>query len=171
MKQVHLIAFVLAVSFTGLPEAQARSKSKAQLQKQTIVARAKQLDRSGPGRDGPEFNLPNKGRSMFKGMKVLSDGQRWTLVPALSILALPETHAYRIPEKATGTYVSWPEFLRHNRAWLRNYPVSVNTIKGTTPLTGPQRDHLAKAQLVAIATYNNNPVSVLPPRAKESDEK
>ncbi|QQL46134.1 hypothetical protein [Sulfuriroseicoccus oceanibius] len=144
--------------------------TKTQLAHQTLEARAAHLERVHNTQKGSAFNPAKQNQSMLNGMTILNDGQRWTAVPKSSVLSQPEKLADKFPDKPSGVYVTWSEFLRYNRSWLGNFPVTVNNIKGNSPLSTSQRKHLAKSKRVAIATFNNNPVSVLPPRAHSSDE-
>lgn len=172
-----LVVSILAASamvLSGPPAAADQTapegNDKAALAKNTIVARAAELNTAPPAAPHPLTSIKTD-RSMLKGMVILTDGKRWTAIPATSVLSRPQQLKDHFADEPSGTFVQWSEFVRHNRSWVSNYPVTINNIKGTTPLNKDQQKGFAKARRVSIATYHNSPVSVLPPKLQESDDK
>lgn len=158
---VVLVSWLLAFSFespvaaepAGILE-QARKAEENQA-KQNRSEGNDETDRIDPAQ------FKSGAKSIYAGTSILLGDGNWTLVPANSILCVPESQQSRVSKERQGEYLGWSQFYRKNVSWLATQPVSLKTITGEDPLDDSVKDRLTSMKKIVVATYQKNPVSVL----------
>lgn len=94
-----------------------------------------------------------------------------TLVPKGAILVLPDSVKSRVGMEIPGNrLVQFQDFLRSNRGWVSTVEVTREQARGTEKLPESVTERLAKSSMMVVATFNGNPISVLPPKNPEVDQ-
>lgn len=101
--------------------------------------------------------------SLWGSSVILSDGVHFTLVPAGSILNLPEMHRHRILEKPEGSFTFWPAFLRRNAAWLAAKEVPLRMAQGDAKPAQAVLQETSKDGRVVVAVHRGGPITILEP--------
>jgi hypothetical protein len=101
-------------------------------------------------------------QSLIGQSTILSDGNRWTLVPKGAVLHLPERHKNRVEGEPAGQLVPWLEFLSVNRIWLDTCEVSFDQAAGKSALPVASTEHWPKQDKIIIAVHQRGPISVRP---------
>ena len=107
-------------------------------------------------------------QSIIGRSEVIHRGKVATLVPKRAVLHLPEglRGSTGLPEGAR--LVSWAEFYRANRNWIRTFEVSRAQAEGETPLAEEAVESFKESPHLIVATYQTGPISVMPLREEES---
>lgn len=158
-----LSLFFLGVSFAETAE----EKKKRLLSSRSVLAIAKQGETEEVA--NKSFDVEKQKRSMLDGMTILGSAGQWTMVPSNAFLAKTAMLPQFVLEKPDGKYVQWAEFNQRNRGWLKSHEVTVETIKGEDPISEEQLEAFEKSRKVVVATYNNSPIGVLPPKPKSKE--
>ncbi|NNJ87183.1 MAG: hypothetical protein HKP20_08430 [Akkermansiaceae bacterium] len=111
-----------------------------------------------------------KHTTLYKNSHIIVNRGEHTIIPKRSILVLPDRLKSRVTKKPSGKFVLWPEFKKTNQDWIWTFEVTLDQAKGITPLPEGRMKDLAKLNRVVVALYRGNPVSVLPPRKKDTDK-
>lgn len=109
-----------------------------------------------------------KHTTLYKNSHIIVNRGQHTIIPKKSILVLPEHLKSRVVNKPSGEFILWPDFKRSNQDWIWTLEVSLNQAKGITPLPKKKIKDLEKLNRVVVALYLGNPVSVLPPKRKDT---
>jgi len=121
--------------------------------------------RAGEAKDpAPRFT----GRDLVKESAVLSRGALMALVPKRAVLHLPDSLKDSTGVKEGSTLVSWQEFLKSNRSWIRTVEVSRERATGKKPFSAEEAEALRSSGRVVVATFQGGPIAVLPSSFPES---
>lgn len=99
--------------------------------------------------------------SLWTHSIILSDGEKYTLVPVGSILHLPETLRSKVLTKPTGEFTFWPNFLQLNEAWLGAQEVSLKMSRGDAKEAKILLQRVAKDPRLLVATHQGGPITIL----------
>lgn len=171
----HFVFFVASASVFGQDAASSKKEviavervDPAELaQKKTTAANTASRPKFKPVEDKPEFAVVKP--DLYQNSIILTDGASHTILPQGGVLGYTEALADRIVEKATGTFLFWPDFYQNNKSWIKLQEVDVATAKGEVPLTEEMVKSLQVETKLTVAVYKGNPVSVL--EAKEEGKK
>ncbi|MDB6077069.1 MAG: hypothetical protein JWO82_816 [Akkermansiaceae bacterium] len=114
------------------------------------------------GQDPKPLPPKKHGFSLVEMSTILAFGEQSTLLPKGSIISCPDALKARIVTTPSGTVVPWQEFLAANRNWIVTTEVELKQVRGEMPLPQAELQTLKSRGLVAIATLNGCPVTVLP---------
>ncbi len=106
-------------------------------------------------------------RSLYERFVILAGKDSHTLIPAGSVLLLPEYHREHLVEKPRGNMVPWKEFLEANRNWLSTQEVSMKVARGKPTLLEPVLKQLGNEKRLVIATNLQRPVAIMHPVEEE----
>jgi hypothetical protein len=109
-------------------------------------------------------------KSLLERSEILSYNGLTTLVPKGALLSVPERYRARIGPAEGNRLVRWPEFLRHNRNWLRTFEVSREQAEGREEFSEQALESIEKNELVVIATIASGPVSILSKPAEPAEQ-
>jgi len=101
--------------------------------------------------------------SLWKSSIILSDGEKFTLVPVGSILHLPAGLRSRVLAKPQGDFTFWPSFLRRNAAWLSAREVSLPLSRGNAQESKALLKSLDRDPRLIVATFKGGPITILEP--------
>ncbi len=112
---------------------------------------------------------PSTESSLLSSSVILSDGEKYTLVPAGSILHLPATHRSHVVEKPQGDFTFWPNFLQRNATWLAAKEIPLTMAKGDAKAAQQVLHEVATERRVLVAVYKNGPITILEPKPGAAD--
>jgi hypothetical protein len=101
--------------------------------------------------------------SLWRNSIIISDGEKFTLVPVGSILHLPANLRPRIIAKPQGDFTFWPSFLKRNQTWLGAKEVSLSLSRGNVREADALQKSLVGNPRLLIATYKGGPITILEP--------
>ncbi len=107
-------------------------------------------------------------RSLLGSSDILCYNGRATLVPKRAVIHIPKNLADRIGMKEGVQFATFVDFLADNRAWIVTTPVTRRQAEGKEPLSEAVIKSFAKETRIVIATLENGPISVLPPKVVEA---
>lgn len=87
-----------------------------------------------------------------------------TLVPKRAVLHVPKDLAGRTGLKEVSKFIPWRDFYLANRGWLRTVAVTRAQAEGREALDEATVLSFAKETRVVVATYQEGPISVIPPQ-------
>jgi hypothetical protein len=90
------------------------------------------------------------------------------LLPKRALLHLPDSLKDSTGVKKGSTLVSWQEFLKSNRSWIRTVEVSRERATGKKPFSVEEAEALRSSGRVVVATFQGGPIAVLPSSFPES---
>lgn len=123
----------------------------------------------GPRAGKPEDPAPRFARrDLIKESAVLSRGALMTLLPKRALLHLPDSLNDTAVVKEGAILVSWQEFLKSNRSWIRTVEVSRERATGQKPFSLEEAEALRSSGRVVVATFQGGPIAVLPSAFPES---
>ena len=99
--------------------------------------------------------------SLWTRSIILSDGEKFTLVPIGSILHLPESLRSHVLTKAQGDFTFWPNFLKRNADWLGAKEVTLTMAKGNEQAAKTLLRSISTDRRVLVAVYKGGPITVL----------
>jgi len=102
------------------------------------------------------------GQSIIGQSTILSDGNRWTIVPDGAVLHIPAAMRSRVNAEPAANLVPWIEFLSANISWLDSYEVSFEQAAGKSGLPEQRTEHWSKQNKVIVAVHQRGPISVRP---------
>lgn len=109
---------------------------------------------------------------LISSSDILSFNGLATLVPKRAILNQPSDLASRINNYKQGSrIVGWLDFLQSNRGWITTLEVSRAQAEGTEPIDEEIVENYRKSSNLVVATYKSGPISVMPLREPEKNEK
>ncbi len=113
---------------------------------------------------GADPSVDNRPKDLLSRSEIFSYRGLSSLVPKRAVLHIPKELAERMVMQEQSKFVSWRDFLYANRAWIRTVPVSRVQAEGKQPLDEETLKSFSKERRVVIATYQEGPISVMPPR-------
>jgi len=115
-----------------------------------------------------ELEQKKEKRSILGSSDILCYNGRATLVPKRAVIHVPQKLAERIGMKEGVKFSTFVDFLADNRAWIVTTPVTRRQAEGKEPLPESVIKSFEKETRIVIATLENGPISVLPPKAIEA---
>lgn len=106
--------------------------------------------------------------SLWRNSIILTDGEKFTLVPVGSILHLPSELRTRVIAKPQGDFTFWPNFLKRNAAWLAAKEVSLKLSRGNAQEATALLKSLSQDPHLVVATYKGGPITILEPAPASS---
>ena len=100
--------------------------------------------------------------SLMTRSQILCYGGYLTLVPKRAVLQYPKKYEDRLVPAEGVKVVSFPDFLAANRNWITTFEVSRVQAQGKDPLPKDAKAKMVKAGNLIVATFNGNPIEVLP---------
>jgi hypothetical protein len=104
--------------------------------------------------------LQTSSTSTDEQSRVLHDGTHWTLIPAQSVLHLPEKLRSRLDRPTTGKPLLWDEFLRRNAGWLGTEKVTLREAEGRESIDARRLRDLSRRSKLVIAVFQGKPIGV-----------
>jgi len=111
-----------------------------------------------------------KHTSAYKNAHIIVNRGEHTIVPIRSILLLPKTLKSHVVEKPSGKFVLWPQFKIKHQSLIWTLEVTLDQVKGITPISESKIKDLTKLNRVVVALYRGHPVSVVRPKKKDEDK-
>lgn len=108
--------------------------------------------------------------SAYKNAHIIVNRGEHTIVPIRSILVLPEKLKSHVVDKPSGKLILWPQFKRKNQNLIWTLEVTLDQVKGITPISESKLDDLTKLNRVVVALYRGHPVSVVRPKKKDDSK-
>ncbi|MBB5352189.1 hypothetical protein HNR46_002432 [Haloferula luteola] len=91
---------------------------------------------------------------------ILHDGTNWTMVPQGAFLFFPEALQTHIVDRPLGRLMSWKDFLRRNRDWIRAERITLQQADGSAPLDPRRLDYFTRQTRAIVAVAPETPVIV-----------
>ena len=107
----------------------------------------------------------NTSQDLWQSSEILCFGDAMTLVPKHAVIQVPKNLAARLKLGSGAQLVTWSNFYPANRSWITTVEVSVEQAEGKVPLSVQTKELMTKSGKVVVATYDGNPISVLPTSA------
>jgi hypothetical protein len=101
--------------------------------------------------------------SLWRSSIILTDGEKFTLVPTGSILHLPPELRARVISKPEGDFMFWPAFLERNVSWLSAKEVTLTLSRGNAQEAKVLLKSLSGDSHLVVATYKGGPITILEP--------
>lgn len=150
------------------PQTQARDVVKEQdLKQQATGARSLKEQLAATTKSVQPGQSPTVGHSLWAKSIILTDGEKFTLVPVGSILHLPAELRSRVVAKPQGDFTVWSNFLRRNSDWLAAHEVPLEMARGDSAQARAVYLGIARERRVLVAVYKGGPVTVLEPASEE----
>lgn len=108
-----------------------------------------------------------EGRDLVKDSIILCYRGSLTLLPKRSVLHLPELLKSRFEAANNASVVTWPDFYKFNRGWIRTVEVTREQAMGDAPLDAELLTAFETSTSVVVATFKGGPISVKPYVAPE----
>jgi hypothetical protein len=90
--------------------------------------------------------------------RIIHDGKNWTIVPAASIVHMPDRLRHRIDCKPVGNLLSWADFLEINHSWLAPESVGFDEASGLQALASERVAELQESEKIVVAVYDGAPI-------------
>lgn len=117
---------------------------------------------------GPDPTKLHRPVNIIEDSDIISFNGLTTLVPKRAILVIPEPIRNRIGKHIPGhRMVTWKEFHVANRGWISTVEVSRKQAEGQQDLPEAVTERMSRSTNLMVATYQNGPISVLPPKQDE----
>jgi len=124
-----------------------------QAHQQTKVIAAKTTPVTGPP--------PSLQSSLLTASILISDGEKFTILPIGSVLHLPATLRTRIIPQPRGDVLMWPDFLQKNSSWIAAKEVSLPMSRGDSKAAASVLRELSNETRLVVAVYRNCPITIL----------
>ncbi len=85
-----------------------------------------------------------------------------TFVPKRAVIRVPKTYSSRLVMDPEAQVKTWKEFYLANRGWITTLEVTRNQAEGNVPLAEAAQEQMSKSGNLTVATFQGNPISVLP---------
>lgn len=108
-----------------------------------------------------------EGRDLVKDSIILCYRGSLTLLPKRSVLHLPDALKSRFEAVTNAAVVTWPDFYKVNRGWIRTVEVTRDQAMGAAPLDDEMLTAFETSASVVVATFKGGPISVKPYIAPE----
>lgn len=109
--------------------------------------------------------------SLWATSIIISDGEKYTLVPVGSILHLPASLRAHVVAKPQGDFTFWPNFLKRNSSWLAGHEVSLGMSRGNAREAKELFKSIATDPRLLVAVYKGGPITILEPAEESSAAK
>jgi hypothetical protein len=118
---------------------------------------------------GQDPTKQNRPVNIIEDSDIISFNGLTTLVPKRAILVIPDSVRNRIGKHVPGhRMVTWKEFHTANRGWISTVEVSRKQAEGQQDLPEAVTKRMTRSTNLMVATYQNGPISVLPPKQEET---
>lgn len=111
--------------------------------------------------------MVNRPQDLISRSEILCFNGFVTLVPKRAVLQFPKNLAERLKAQPGAKIKSWSDFYAANRGWITTVEVSRIQAEGKQPLSKETSLQMVKSGNLIVATYNGNPISVLPLKVPE----
>jgi hypothetical protein len=122
------------------------------------------------GRSEDDPAKPLASRDLIKDSTILCYGGFLTLVPNRSVLHLPDKLKDRFKAKDKVKVLTWADFLKGNRGWIRTIEVTREQAMGKAPMSEEVVNSFKESTTAVVATFKGGPISVLPYVAPEDPD-
>lgn len=134
-----------------------------------LAQRANQQAKTTAVKTTPLFGPPPSTQSSLLTSSILiSDGEKFTILPIGSVLHLPANLRSHIINQPKGDVLMWPDFLQKNSAWITAKEVSLPMSRGDAKAAAPILRDVSTETRIVVAVYRNCPITILE-QAKASD--
>jgi hypothetical protein len=134
-----------------------------------LAQRATQQAKTTAAKTTPLFGPPPSTQSSLLTSSILiSDGEKFTILPIGCVLQLPANLRSHIIKQPQGDVLMWPDFLRKNSAWITSKEVSLPMSRGDAKAAAPILRDVSTETRIVVAVYRNCPITILE-QAKASD--
>ncbi len=107
------------------------------------------------------------GRDLIKESTILCYKGSLTLLPKQAVLHLPDSLKGRLEVQPNAKVLTWADFHRANRGWIRTVEVSREQAMGQAEMPEEVVKTFQGSSSVVVATFKGGPISVLPYTAPE----
>lgn len=107
-------------------------------------------------------------RSLLASSEIFCHGGKATLVPKGAVIHLPKNLSDRLVMGEGAKFVTFTDFMAENRSWITTSPVTRRQAEGKEPLPESLLKSFAKETRIVVATLQEGPISVLPPKVEEA---
>jgi hypothetical protein len=131
-------------------------------------------------RENPMKNLPPKAGEgdaevaapvdLIASSDILCHRGKATFVPKRSILVRPRSLEGRLALVKNSQIVTWADFFKLNRDWIKTIEVTRVQAEGGEPLSEDAYEMLEGSKILVVATYKGGPISMLPLKAPVNPE-
>ena len=108
-------------------------------------------------------------KDIVKESDILCFNGQGTLLPKGSIIHVPERLKDRVGWKENAELVPWSRFHQNNHGWIATMEIDFEQAKGTAPLEEERSTLLGKSTKLVIATFKKGPITMLPPKASDTE--
>lgn len=140
----------------------ADANRKAAEEKKEAPAYFKTVDPSLQTKQEPEK------RSLLASSEIFCHAGKATLVPKGAVIHVPKNLADRLGMREGVKFTTFMNFMAENRSWITTTPVTRKQAEGKEPLPESLLKSFAKESRIVVATLQEGPISVLPPKVEES---
>lgn len=119
--------------------------------------------------EGADPSVENRPKDLLARSEIFSYLGQATLVPKRAVLHLPKDLAARTGLKEQSKFIAWRDFYLANRGWIRTVAVTRAQAEGREAMDEATLLSFAKETRVVVATYQEGPISVMPPPTPHAD--
>ena len=146
---------------TGEPEAR-EVPTNASMQEAFRRAQQDNPMRNPPPEAEAEDVKVNPPVDLIASSDILCHRGKATLVPKRAILHRPGNLEGRLALVKDSQILTWADFYKLNRDWIKTIEVTRAQAEGVEPLAEESYEMLEQSKILVIATYKGGPISVLP---------
>ncbi len=169
----------LGLAFAGLAAvSSAQAPEKTEMHESVTQEQLVENMRKGPQQDplksfkrisGEDPSVVNRPSDLISRSEILSFNGIATLLPKRSVLQIPKSLVSRMGLQDGVKIKTWTDFYSVNRNWITTVEVSRAQAEGKLPMAEDTQTQISKSGSVVVATYNGNPISVLPLKVPPPD--
>lgn len=113
-------------------------------------------------KSGSESEGETVKRDLLSDSVILCLNGKATLTPIRAILHAPERLSERFTISEGAKFVSFRDFAKQNKHWLKTFEVTRDQARGLVPVNPESLGRLRQTGAVIVATFKGGPISVLP---------
>lgn len=121
------------------------------------------------GKDGEGKGFRPSTESLIGRSAIVSSARSWTIVPKEAVLHVPGHLSNRVNGTRNGELITWADFIKVNRGWIRLHEVTMEQATGDAEIDEETRKSFAKTGQLVVAAYHSGPISVKPLKKKPAE--
>jgi len=113
---------------------------------------------------------PSTESSLLTSSILISDGDKFTIVPIGSVLHLPTNLRSRVIARPQGDILMWPDFLQKNTAWITAKEVPLPVSRGEMKAPAALIREFSNEVRIVVAVYHGCPITMLEPASNNAPQ-
>jgi hypothetical protein len=169
-----IVAAFLCIRASTLGEATPQSASRDVIDEESLRALARKASQQaavhGPKTKPLVAPRPSTESSLLTSSILISDGDKFTIVPIGSVLHLPASLRSRVIARPQGDILMWPDFLQKNTAWITAKEVPLPVSRGEMKAPAALIREFSNEVRIVVAVYHGCPITILEPASNNEPQ-